>query len=342
MNEKDLSFLLSECFKGRNSFIYYLYALYPGSDVKVSVSFISSFCMLVNYLEMLCLQCRIKDEPTLRQVLLAVLDATEPGRDISNYCKYFHTKGLKNILNLLVETCRNQVARLPSYDIVLEQLKKYIYYYLDLTTYKFISSEESRSNYILTWADYYIRQFPSISTWEFSSSANSLMCILALFSSAFDPLLGANTVKYIESLYFPWICALDTLLRNFLRYNRNILEGAEESTLNFAHNYKNLKECEDRLAFFINSSLNYPFNNSLDHSFDYSLNYPLDHSSENCPCPDIVNFHKSIVKWMLAIYLSDPGAKFGFNRIASYNLLKLRNVSYKSYYTICKIIGFFL
>ncbi|NLC69419.1 MAG: DUF2600 family protein [Clostridiaceae bacterium] len=322
MSDRDLSFLLSQCFKGRDSLIHFLYSLYPGSDIKVTVSFISSFWMLVNYLGMLCLQCRIKDEPTLRQIFLSVLDATDPKRETSNYCKYFHTKGMKKTLALFVETCRNQLLKLPAYDIVLEQVKKYVYFYVDFNTYKYISGEENPADYILTWADYYIKQFPLISPWEFSASANSLLCILALVVSASDPMLGPNTAKDVESVHFPWICTLNILLRDFLHYNKKILEGEDETTLNFAHNYRNLKECEERITFFLARSLGYPV--------------------ENCSCPGIINFYKFIVKWMLSIYLSDPRARLGFNRIASQNLLKLRDMQYKPYYIICRIIGLFL
>lgn len=315
MNEEDLSYLLSVCFNIRNSFIYYLYPLYPKANIKIAVSFISSFCMLANYLERLCIQGRIKDEAALRQLYLSMLDAVNPDKEINNYCKYLQYKSMENTLKLFVETCRNQLIKLPSYKIVLEHVKKYIYLYSDLNIYKFVSDEKTRDNYLLTWAGYYINQYPLISPWEFSASANSILCILALFSSAFDPSLDINTVKDIDSVYFPWICGLNILLRDCLYYHRKILEDIGTENFNFTHNYSNLKQCEERLKFF------------------------LDYSFETCLQLNFPNFHQSIIKWMFAMCLSDPRAQLGLNKIASRNLLKNRD---KSCYRLCKLLGIIL
>ena len=314
MNEEDLSTLLSICFNTYDSLIYYLYSLYPNADIKITTNFISSFCMLANYLENICIQHRIKDETTLRQLYLSMLDAVDTCRKISSYCKYFPHKSVEKHLQLFVKSCRNQLAELPSYHVILEYIKKYVYLYSDLNIYKFISDDKSRDEYLLTWAGYYINQYPLITSWEFSASTNSFLSILSLFSSAFDPSLDVNKVKAIDSIYFPWICGLNILLKDYLNYHHQILEDTLSKSTNFTHYYRNLKECEERIDFFINNAF----------VTCSQLDYPI--------------FHLSIIKWLLAIFLSHPKARFGLKRIASYNILKNRG---KSYCRLCRLLGVF-
>jgi len=312
MNEEDFSILLSACFNIYNSCIYYLYPLYPKANIKITTNFISSFCMLTNYLENICIQHKIKDEATLRQLYISILDAVDPDREVNNYCKYFPHKCIDHHLKLFVESCRNQLADLSSYQIIQEYIKKYVYLYTDLNIYKFISDEKSRDDYLLTWAGYYIKQYPLITPWEFSASVNSILSIFAMFSSAFDPSLDINKVKVIDSIYFPWVCGLSILLKDYLHYHREILENTVSENTNFTYYYKNLKECEERLEFFLNNSF------------------------EACSQSDFPIFHLSIIKWTFAMFLSHPKARFGLNRIASRNLLKNRD---KSCYRLCRLLG---
>lgn len=288
MNEEDLSTLLSSCFNIHNRFIYYLFTLYPKADIKVTASFISSFCLLTSYLENICIQYRIKDETTLRKLYLSILDAVDPYRKIENYCKYFPHKNIENHLLFFVKSCRDQLTKLSSYQIIQEHIKKYVHLYSDFNIYKFISDEKNRDSYLLTWAGYYINQYPMITLWEFSASANSILPILSLFSSAFDNSLDLNKIKAIDSLYFPWICCLNILLKDYLHYHHEVLEDTVSEYINFTHYYRNLKECEKRLKFF------------LEHSYKTCLQLEM-HSQLDFPL-----FHLSVIKWMLAAFLSHP------------------------------------
>lgn len=314
MNEEDLSILLSACFNTYDSLIYYLYPFYPQADVKITANFISSFCMLVNYLKTICIQHRIKDEATLRQLYLSMLDAVDTGRKVSSYCEYLPHKTIEDNLQLFVKACRDQLAEVPSYHVILEHIKKYVYLYSDLNIYIFISDEKSRDDYLLTWSGYYINQYPLITPWEFSASVNSVLSIFALFTSAFDPFLDINKIEAINSIYFPWICGLNILLKDYLHYHHQILEDPTSESTNFTYYYGNLKECEERINFFINNSF----------EMYAQLNIPV--------------FHISIIKWLLALFLSHPKAQFGLNRIASQNLLKERG---KSYYRLCRLLDIF-
>jgi len=310
MDENDLCYLLSMCFSIRNNFIYHLYSLYPGANLKISVSFISAFRLLTCYLERFCIRERIKDETSLRQLYISMIDAVDPGRNTSSYCKYLPNKSREeNNINLFVETCRNQFAKIASSHVIREYIKKYIYLYSDFNIYRFMSEEKNQNSYLLTWAGYYINQYPSISPWEFSASASSMLCMLALFSSGFDPGLSVETVKEIESTYFPWICGLSILLHDYLNYHKNILVDNQRENVNFAHYYETLKHFEERIGFF------------LDSSFEASL-------KTNC-----LYFHTAIVKWLFSVFLSDPRTQFGLNRIATQNLIKGRDSLYYKTYT---------
>lgn len=286
-----------------------IYALYPYVNVKSAIKFIVSLQTISDYLDNLCDRTGVKDEVSFRQLHLSMLDAISPEGPINDYYLYYPFKNDGSYLKSLVEECRLHLASLPSYHLVADTIKKYVQLYCDLQTYKHLD-KSIREDKLISWAWKHSEQHPDVSCWEFSAATGSTLGIFVLFAAASDPNLTEETVKSIDSAYFPWVCGLHILLDYYI----DAQEDRQEGDLNFTYYYSNLKCCEDRLTFFMRQAV----------KACSSLPYP--------------RFHITIIKGLLAMYLSDPKATWGLNRITSRNLLKNGYPGTGVYHNICRFL----
>lgn len=286
-----------------------VFALYPHAELKKTVRFIVALQTISDYLDNLCDRAGVKKESAFRQLHLSMLDAVDPDRALRDYYKFYPYQSDNGYLKKLVEECRLQVRDLPSYDLVVHNIKKYIQLYSDLQTYKHLDERE-REGYLKTWADYYLRKFPEVSWWEFSAASGSTLGVFVMLASAFNPSLTQEEVKALDCAYFPWICGLHILLDYYI----DALEDMQMGDLNFTYYYDNLKHCENRLSFFVEQSL----------KVCNTLSYP--------------KFHTTVVKGLLAMYLSDPKAFLGLNKLATKNILKRNSQETVLYHSICKFL----
>lgn len=288
-----------------------VYALYPGADFTKSIEFIVSLQTISDYLDNLCDRAGVENESAFRQLHLSMLDAVDPERDTRDYYKFYPYKNDHGYLKKLVEKCRTHIKGIPSYGLVINYMKKYIHLYSDLQTYKHLS-EKNREGYLKTWADYYINQYPGISWWEFSAASGSTLGIFVMFAAAFNYSLTVEQVKALDSAYFPWICGLHILLDYYI----DAQEDMQMGDLNFTYYYNNLKHCEERLGFFVEKSL----------IECRKLKYP--------------EFHITVLKGLLAMYLSDPKASMGLNRISTRSILDHSIPEATLYHRLCGFLRF--
>lgn len=286
-----------------------LYAFYPKVEVLNLIKIIVPLNFICYYLDSLCNLVATKDEANFKQMYSALLDIAEPERTKGNYFKYNTGRKNSDLLNILVDYCRNQIKTLPSYNIVKESIIKYIYYYIDIQVYKHMN-KEVRDSLLKTWAGSFIKNYPDIYWWEFASASESLFGIFALIAASYDPNLSLSEVNTLVSVYFPWICCLHTLLNHYINFQEHFQLGK----LNFTYYYKNLKQCEARLSFFIDKSL--------------LLCTKLKHG----------DFHATVIKVLIAAYLSDPKASFGMNKLSSSNLLIQPPPPTGTYYKACRLL----
>jgi len=286
-----------------------VYALYPKVNAEKAVRFIVSLQTISDYLDNLCDRVGIEDEAAFRQLHVSMLDAVDPEREMGDYYSLYPYSRDNGYLKALVEDCREQLINLPSYSLVLDNIKKYVQLYADLQSYKHLP-RTVREERLKSWCGCYSRLYPGISCWEFSAAAGSTLGIFALFASAFDPMLTAEEVEMLDSAYFPWICGLHILLDYYI----DATEDMETGDLNFTSYYESLKRCEERLCYFMERSL------------------------ECCSGLPYPGFHRTVVNGLIAMYLSDPKASMGLNRLASRNILKNSSPAAVRYYKICRFL----
>ncbi|MFZ5985594.1 MAG: DUF2600 family protein [Bacillota bacterium] len=288
-----------------------IYALYPGVELNNALKFIVSFQALDYYLDFLCTRSQVKDETTFSQIYISLRDAVDPKRKISSsHLSYLNNDDI-NCINEMIEKCRREVVKLPSYNLVMGPIKKFVQMYSDFQTYVHLD-KDLREERIKVWADRHLEKQLGISYWEMCAASGSTLLIFVLFACAYDPKLTQEEVENICVAYYPWICGLQVLLQHFVDANDDIILGS----FNLTNYYENLKKCEDRISFF------------------------MEHAVKSCDTLKYPEFHRTLVMGITAIYLSNPKAKLGMNRLASSNLLKKGGSKTNFYHSLLRFLRF--
>lgn len=286
-----------------------VYALSPLADLENTVGFIVAFQTISDYLDNLCDRAGVADEAAFRQLHLSLDDAVDCTHETRDYYTLYPYTKDGSYLAGLVKKCREHMCNLPAYEKVIEPLKEYVNLYSDLQSLKHLAPD-TREKRLITWADSHRHAFPGISPMEFSAATGSTLGIFILVAAASDPLLTYREAQEIGSVYFPWVCGLHILLDYYIDYEEDLRSG----DLNFTYYYENNEQCKERLAFF------------------FRLAY------ERCGVLRFPEFHRTIVRGLLAMYLSDPKALVSSHRSTSASLVKNGGMQTVFYHRLCRLL----
>ncbi|MEL7567637.1 MAG: tetraprenyl-beta-curcumene synthase family protein [Dehalobacterium sp.] len=286
-----------------------IYALYPGVDQEVMIRFIVAFQTISDFLDNLCDRTGYEDEKSFRQLHRAMHEALQPDLSLSDYYAYYPYKNDGGYLKALVEECRRSLNALPLYHMVQEDALALVSLYCDLQCLKHLAIE-LREEALIRWATPYLNTYPDLSQWEFGAASGSTLGVFMLCAASYQNNLDKEEVKEIKKAYFPHISGLHILLDYFI----DQAEDREEGDLNFIFYYRNPKEVEDRLSYFIQQSL--------------SQAAMLKKSG----------FHLTVIQGMLAMYLSDQKAGKPLYHGTIEALLAKCGKSAAFWYLICKLL----
>ena len=286
-----------------------IYSLYPSTVFNEAVSFIVAFQTISDYLDNLCDRAGVTEEAAFRELHQAMFDAVNPAGVLNDYYYSYPYKNDGAYLERLVETCRCSIENLPAYDKVSGMILKYVRLYSDLQTYKHLELN-TREEILKKWAEARLKEYPHISWWEFSAATGSTLGIFLLIAAAHNPEFDQNDVDLMDKAYFPWVCGLHILLDYFIDSEEDLKSG----DLNFTAYYESSRQCRERMMFFIERSF-------------------LECAS--LPHPKI---HFTVIRGLLAMYLSDPKAAKGVKRRISRELLKKGGSRTLIYFYLCKLL----
>lgn len=286
-----------------------VYAIYPNVDINSTISFITALQTISDYLDNLCDRAGIKDEAAFRQLHLAMLDAVDPLTTLTDYYLYYPYKDDNGYLKALVMECRNELIKLPSYNLVKKKLRYLAELYSSLQTYKHLD-DTIRDEKLTNWAVSFKNDYPNINHWEFAASSGSTLCIFALFAAAHNPELTEKEVNDIYSAYFPYITSMHILLDYYIDSEEDKLSD----DLNFVCYYKSMEECKQRLKYFVEMSM------------------------ESCLRLTYPNFHLTVIRGLLAMYLSDLKAYSSLNAQTSNELIKAGGYRAVIYLKLCRLL----
>ena len=286
-----------------------VYALYPQNDLPSTVRFIVALQTISDYLDNLCDRAGVMDESAFFQLHLAMEDAIDPGRPLSDYYRYYPYKNDQGYLEQLVTTCRQQLRRQSSYQLVMPEIAESVKHYSELQSYKHLTLK-IRETRLRDWARQNLDPANAILWWEYAAATGSTLGMFFLYAVSADPSLNTKLVESIARAYFPWVTGLHILLDYYI----DTREDSEMGDYNFTSNYRNSSNCQERLVHFIEQSIR---------------------ACQKLPNP---GFHLTIIRGLLAMYLSDPKALEDQNKEISRNLVRYAGPKCRLYHRCCKLL----
>lgn len=253
------------------------YAVPCGNLTGEVIEAIVAVQTISDYLDNLCDRAGVYDESSFRQLHLAMSEALEPRGHHSDYYALYPRKDDGGYLEALVRSAREHIATLPSHQVVTGPNLAFAALYTDLQSLKH-REVRTRIPGLIGWYGDKGSDFPEVRWWEFAAASGSTLGIFALLASACRPGLTKAQVQQTVKAYFPYICGLHILLD----YLIDLEEDRKEGDLNLVAMYPSERETRERLCLFVRESL------------------------EMASLLPEAGFHKTIVRGLLAMYLSDP------------------------------------
>lgn len=158
-----------------------------------------------------------------RQLHLALIDALDPARPVSDYYRHHPWKDDGGYLNRLVEACRCASAQLPSYSrvqgLLLEEATR-----AQVLAINHDLSPADRDHALRAWVldqpfDHGVHWF------ELSGAASASLTVHALFALAAEPDPPPEHIHRTHSAYFPWISAATTMLDSYVDQAEDAANG---------------------------------------------------------------------------------------------------------------------
>ncbi len=257
-----------------------VYALAYGGFNRDLVRLIVALQTISDYLDNLCDRAGCLDQQAFRQLHDSMTAAVNPTSEIADFYRYYPYHADGGYLNALIGQCRSVLQTLPSYHLAREDVIELVGLYSDLQVYKHTHLSD-REPLLINWFDVQRHDYPDLHWWEFAAATGSTLAMFALFATASRTQATTADVQHIRAVYFPWVCGLHILLDYFIDQE----EDRQGGDLNFVSYYRDATECRDRLQFFVRRALD---------------------GVSGLPRP---LFHRTVVKGLLALYLSDPKVK---------------------------------
>lgn len=196
----------SDVLEGAVAFAVFVPSSACGDVVQAIVAFEIAFDYLDNVVEM------PNPDPILnsRSLCQALHSMTEPHLEHLDYYKHHVASDDGGYLEALVDKCRAALAKLPSYAVVAEPVRRALF---RIVAYQCLNHGDADGSYnaFRAWAR---SQAPVVGLqwWETGAAMGSQLSVLALIAAAADTTISVEQARAIEYAYFPWFGALSTLL----------------------------------------------------------------------------------------------------------------------------------
>jgi tetraprenyl-beta-curcumene synthase len=168
-----------------------------------------------------------------RQLHLALLDALDLTRPISDYYRYHQSNDDGGYLRMLVEACREHCRGLPSYWAIRPLLVREAIR-AQVLAINHDLDPALRDTDLLRWA---AQTFPDTSdaTWfELTGAVSASLTIHALLALSAEPACGAEHFTQASAAYFPWISAATTMLDSYVDQVEDLANGDHSYVAHYA------------------------------------------------------------------------------------------------------------
>jgi tetraprenyl-beta-curcumene synthase len=159
-----------------------------------------------------------------RQLHLALIDALDPARPLSDYYRHHPWRDDGGYLQALVNICRESCASLPSYarvrELVLEEATR-----AQVLAINHDLDPSRRDAMLQEWADEEFPQGHEASWFELSGASSAGLSIFALLALAGEPRCSEGEIARTRGAYFPWVSSLAAMLDSYVDQTEDAANG---------------------------------------------------------------------------------------------------------------------
>ncbi len=198
-----------------------------------------AFQTAYNYLDTLSEQASTDPIANGRQLHQALLAALDPAAEQPDYYALHPQREDGGFLEALVDTCRCTLIKLPSYAAVWPACSAAA---ARIVAFQSLNLTERQGGHeaLERWARHQGPEEYGLDWWQTAAAEGSSLAVHALIATAANDNVRPQDVAAIEAAYFPWICALHSLLdslvdvaedaqagqRNLLSYHASTAQAA--------------------------------------------------------------------------------------------------------------------
>ncbi len=196
-----------------------------------------------DYADTLMEQPHVAPADNARQLHAAILAILQPGQPHPDYYRHHSRSQDGGYLARLVDGCRAVVVTLPGYPQlaakIMSSAERTVRYQSEVNL-----ATERNHPALMQWA---MQTTPcrSLRWWETCAACGSSLDTLALLAAAADPGMDASRAATIEAVYWPWTCALHTLLDSLI----DRAEDAATGQPNLLDLYASPSDLAERLRY---------------------------------------------------------------------------------------------
>jgi tetraprenyl-beta-curcumene synthase len=183
-----------------------------------------TYQILWDYLDSISEHAAIAGQANALQLHLALVDALDPGRPMSDYYRHHPWSEDGGYLCALVLACRRCCLHLSSFQRVRPLLVREAAR-VNVQAINHDPDAASQEAALREWA---AREFPSgheAQWFELAAAAGANIAIYALFALAAEPACDEEEITRVYRAYFPWIAALATMLDSFVDETEDRVNG---------------------------------------------------------------------------------------------------------------------
>jgi tetraprenyl-beta-curcumene synthase len=184
--------------------------LAPRARRRETVRALVSFQAAYNYLDTLAEQSSADPVANGRQLHQALLVALDPAATHPDYYALHPQREDGGFLAALVDRCRTALATLPCQTVVAAAASAAA----RIVAFQSLNLTECQGGHeaLEQWARHLTPDYSGLRWWQTAGAGGSSLAVHALIATAAGPDVQQRDVEAIEAAYFPWICALHSLL----------------------------------------------------------------------------------------------------------------------------------
>ncbi|MDW5597123.1 DUF2600 family protein [Conexibacter stalactiti] len=190
-----------------------LFAALPRARDRTLLDLLVAYEIIWDYLD--TVHESAPSERNGRQLHLALVDALDTRRPLSDWYEHHTASDDGGYLHDLVVTCRDGCASLPSFPLVREMLAVEAWRAQVLALNHLVDAEQ-RDAALRAWAR---EEFPGeerLAWFELSGAASASLVVHALLAVAADPSARPADALAVRDAYWPWISLTTTMLDSYV------------------------------------------------------------------------------------------------------------------------------